>query len=52
MDIKSMVSRMTDSALDTQLHFFKAQQRTSSRWVMLIAREQKRRRKAKQNDID
>ena len=45
MDIKKIARGFSDHMLALQLEHYKAQQKTSSKWVAAITKEQKRRRK-------
>ena len=46
MSLFDLPKQMSDMALEVNLEHYKAQQKTASRWVAAIKKEQKRRKKA------
>jgi hypothetical protein len=50
MSIFNLPKQMSDHALAVNLDHYKAQQKTASRWVAAIVKEQKRRKRERVSD--
>ena len=46
MDIKKIAQGFSDHMICLQIEHYKAQQKTSSKWVAVLTKEQKKRKKA------